>query len=75
LLPALGEFCSTTDEDIRLHERAVKCFHDGEWDEALQLFDQLPTTDRSKIVPLVYMSKHDFEPPEDWDGIINLTSK
>ncbi|HWQ10415.1 MAG TPA: hypothetical protein VN436_14950, partial [Holophaga sp.] len=53
---------------------ALSCFYEGRFAEALAGFEQLPEDPASKT----YASRcQDLlqQPPEAWDGVLNLTEK
>ena len=64
-----------SNEDVGNFEEAVEAFIDGDWDDALDLLAKLPAKDRARDFLLMQIAQHNYEPPEDWDGIINLTEK
>ena len=64
-----------TDQNIVDFELAVSAFIAGDWDDALELLGQMPFKDRSKDFLLLQIASHNYEPPENWTGIISLTAK
>lgn len=73
LLPAKRSELS--DQNIVDFEAAVSAFIDGDWDDARELLGQMPVKDRAKDFLLLQIASHNYEPPVDWTGIINLTAK
>jgi adenylate cyclase len=64
-----------TDQNIVDFEAAVTAFIAGDWDEARECLGQMPVKDRAKDFLLLQIASHNYEPPGDWTGIINLTAK
>lgn len=64
-----------TDQNIVDFESAVSAFIAGDWDDARELLGQMPVKDRAKDFLLLQIASHNYEPPGDWTGIINLTAK
>lgn len=64
-----------SDQNIVDFEAAVDAFIDGDWDDARELLGQMPVKDRAKDFLLLQIASHNYEPPADWTGIINLTAK
>jgi adenylate cyclase len=74
LLPP-AERSELSDTNITDFEAAVSAFIDGDWDEARDLLGQMPVKDRAKDFLLLQIASQNYEPPADWNGIINLTAK
>ncbi len=64
-----------SNQNIVDFEAAVAAFIAGDWDEARELLGQMPVKDRAKDFLLLQIASHNYEPPADWTGIINLTAK
>ena len=64
-----------TDQNIVDFESAVSAFIAGDWDDARELLGQMPVKDRAKDFLLLQIASHNYEPPGNWTGIINLTAK
>jgi hypothetical protein len=75
LLPSFEADPIVTDEHIALYETALDAFNDGRWSEAVDLLTQLPVEDRAQDLLLQTMLRYGHQPPEDWDGVIRMTSK
>jgi len=75
LLPPEGHPGTISDQQIGEYEAAVARFLQGEWKDASEALDRLPVGDRAKDLLLIYMAQNDYSPPEDWDGVVKLTSK
>lgn len=74
LLPPEDE-SHITNEHIRTFEAAVDAFIEGAWDDALDLLSEMPARDRAKDFLLMQIASHNYEPPEDWDGVIQMKKK
>jgi adenylate cyclase len=75
LLPPDSEPGALSNDHLAAHELAVDAFMQGRWDEALEMFDILPASDRAKDLLLIYIAENNYEPPEDWDGVIEMPGK
>lgn len=74
LLPP-ARYSELSDQNIIDFESAVDAFIAGDWDDARELLGQMPVKDRAKDFLLLQIASHNYEPPADWNGIINLTAK
>ena len=74
LLPPEDE-SHISNEHIRTFEAAIDAFIEGSWDDALDLLSEMPARDRAKDFLLMQIASHNYEPPEDWDGVIRMTKK
>jgi adenylate cyclase len=73
LLPPYDEHAnSLTDQQIVQYERALDCVLDGDWDEAFEILQTLPSWDRPRDVLLSTMRSHDRVKPDRWTGVISL---
>ena len=59
-------------EQIAEYERGLDDLIEGRWSQARSRLEQLPTWDRPAQVLLGIMSEHDGNPPDHWDGIIDV---
>jgi len=75
LLPPADLGSSLTSEQIAEFERAVDAIADGDWPHARTLFEQLPQADGPRAFYLDFLAGHNDTPPNDWNGIVTLTSK
>jgi adenylate cyclase len=75
LLPPATTAGTLTDENIADYELAVDHVMSGDWSSALEVLDRLPVTDRAKDFLMVYIAQNNYEPPRDWDGVIEMTRK
>jgi adenylate cyclase len=64
-----------TDEQLAAFEAAVDAIKDREWPKALELLDSVPYTDRTKDFLMIYIAQNAYEPPENWDGVIQMQMK
>ncbi len=74
LLPPASEHI-LSDENIADYEAALAAFQAGEWDEAFQRLHRVPAEDRAKDFLTVLIAQHNRTAPDDWNGVIELTSK
>lgn len=75
LLPPYEMDPRISDESIETYEAAVDAVTEGRWQEALQLLNQMPVEDRARDFLMIYIAMNQYEPPKDWDGVIEMTSK
>jgi adenylate cyclase len=75
LLPPADEPGQMTDEQVRQYEQALEQFIAGHWSEALETLHGVPARDRVKDFLTVFIAQHGRTPPQDWDGVIPLSSK
>ncbi len=75
ILPPCQSESDLTDEHIKLYEKGVNHFLEGNWDEAYESFHQIPASDRAQDFLNLIIAQHNRIPPRDWDGIIRLDSK
>jgi adenylate cyclase len=75
LLPPESVPGSPSNDQVAAHELAIDAFMAGRWDEALEMFDILPSSDRAKDLLLIFIAENDYEPPDDWDGVIDMPGK
>ena len=74
LLPPEG-VGTISDATVADYEDAVDAVVDGRWNEAIELLDRLPVEDRAKDFLMIFIAINQYEPPEDWDGVVRLISK
>jgi len=74
LLPPEEESLITNDH-IRTFESAVEAFLRGDWGDSIELLSEMPGRDRAKDFLLLQIAAHNYEPPEDWDGVIHMQRK
>lgn len=75
LLPPVEIDGRVTDAQIQIYEKAVDSFVSGNWQEAMELLNQLPVDDRVKDFLLIYIATNNYEPPSDWSGVIRMDKK
>ncbi len=75
LLPPEVEEGTISNQLISDHEKAVDAFIAGNWSEAHDLLERTPVGNRAKELLLIFMFENNYNPPDDWDGIINMKSK
>lgn len=75
LLPPQSEFPDFSDEHLRAYEAALDAFHEGRWNDALELLHQVTPKDRVKDFLMVFIAQHNRTAPPGFDGTIPLVSK
>lgn len=71
LLPSEGK-STISNQNIQDFEAAVSAFIEGDWDSALELLGHLPPKDRAKDFLLLQIATHNYQAPDNWDGVISL---
>lgn len=74
LLPP-APMSNISNRNIRDFEAAVDAFIAGDWDETLDQLGKMPAKDRAKDFLLLQIASNHYTPPDDWDGVISMTSK
>jgi adenylate cyclase len=75
LLPPQTELPALADEHIELYEHALDDVLAGRWSEAFERLHRVPAEDRVKDFLTVLIAQHNRTPPENWNGVIPLSSK
>lgn len=75
LLPPISEFPLLSDEDLANYEAALDALLARDWSLAFELLHRVPAKDRVKDFLTVFIAQHNRTPPDDWDGVIPLSSK
>jgi adenylate cyclase len=75
LLPPESQYPILSDEHLGYYESALDALLAGRWPEAYELLHRIPTEDTVTDFLTVYIAQHNRTPPEDWDGVIALSSK
>ena len=75
LLPPESEFPELTDQNIVDYEKALDDVLAGRWSQAFERLHRVPAEDRVKDFLTVLIAQHNRTPPENWNGVIPLTSK
>jgi adenylate cyclase len=75
LLPPVSEYPVLTDEHFQLYEAALDAFGAGQWSQALELLQRVPTEDTAKDFLVEFILRHRRVPPPNWKGIIPLDRK
>ena len=74
LLPPEGPG-TISNQTIIDYQAAVDAVVDSRWQEAIEILDRLPVEDRAKDFLMIFIAINQYEPPEDWDGVVRLMSK
>ncbi len=61
-----------TDHQIQQYEAALDLLIRGNWEQAYERLDSLPSWDRPKDVLLETILSHNQRPPDGWDGVIEI---
>ncbi|MEX0678713.1 MAG: adenylate/guanylate cyclase domain-containing protein [Pirellulales bacterium] len=75
LLPPEAELPELADKHIAEYERALDDVLAGRWGEAFERLHRVPTEDRVKDFLTVLIAQHNRTPPENWNGVIPLSTK
>jgi len=75
LIPPADHPGAMSDSSLAMFESAIRKLTAGEWQEAADIFDQLPASDAAREFPLRFMAAHNNQPPAGWSGVIELDSK
>lgn len=75
LLPPASQFPLLSDEDIANYEAALDALLARDWSLAFELLHRVPAKDRVKDFLTVFIAQHNRTPPDNWDGVIPLSSK
>lgn len=75
LLPPVERFPQLSDEHLDTCETALDAFLAGDWLTAYDLLRRMPTEDHVSDFLTVYIAQHNRSAPENWDGVIRLSSK
>ncbi len=75
LLPAKSAASQITAAGIADFEAAVDAVAAGDWPRALEWLEEVPGPDRAKDFLTVFIANNNYEPPEDWKGVIKLPRK
>jgi adenylate cyclase len=74
-VPPVGEFPQLTDAHIAEYESALDDVLAGRWSEAFERLHRVPAEDRVKDFLTVLIAQHNRTPPDNWSGVIPLTTK
>jgi adenylate cyclase len=75
LLPPVSAFPTLSDDNIADYELALDELLAGRWAQAFERLHRVPAEDRVKDFLTVFIAQHNRTPPENWNGVIPLTSK
>jgi adenylate cyclase len=75
LLPPVSEYPVLTDDHLRHYEAALDAFAAGQWSQALDFLQRVPTEDTAKDFLVEFILRHRRVPPANWKGIIPLDRK
>ncbi len=72
LLPPAHERDDLPEEAVVSFEAAVAAFEAGNWDEAYELFHQVPHSDQTKDYYVGQIVTRQRQAPDGWDGILRI---
>jgi adenylate cyclase len=75
LLPPAHDSPLLSDEDIASYEAALDALQARQWERAFELLHAVPAEDRVKDFLTIFIAQNNRLPPQDWDGVIPLSSK
>jgi len=75
LLPPASEHQGVTASHLSDYENALDALIAGRWPEAGDWLDRVPDDDGAKQFLTAFQSAHQWQPPEDWNGVITLDEK
>ncbi|HTM52448.1 MAG TPA: adenylate/guanylate cyclase domain-containing protein [Pirellulales bacterium] len=75
LLPSESEYPQLSDENIADYERALDELIAGRWSQAFDRLHRVPAEDRVKDFLTVLIAQHNRTPPDNWNGVIPLSTK
>jgi adenylate cyclase len=75
LLPPSSEFPQISDKNIRIYEKAMALFTKGKWPKALDVLGTLPVDDRAKDFLMTEIALHNYQPPPNWNGVLEMSHK
>ncbi len=75
LVPPIDQAPNLKPDDVERFESAVDAVTEGRWQEALELLNALPVEDRTKDFLMIFIAMNHYEPPKDWDGVIQMMQK
>lgn len=64
-----------SDEQLRVHELALNKFIEGRWTESEELFRTQLADDEANLPLRDIMSKNEWRPPHDWNGVVTFHSE
>lgn len=75
LLPPAEQYPELSDANIADYEESLNDLIAGRWTQAFERLHRVPADDRVKDFLTVLIAQHNRTPPENWNGVIPLTSK
>jgi adenylate cyclase len=75
LLPSESEYPHLSDQNIADYERALDDLIAGRWPQAFDRLHRVPADDRVKDFLTVLIAQHNRTPPDNWNGVIPLSTK
>jgi adenylate cyclase len=75
LLPPIHAGAGLGDDHLARYEEALETFLEGRWHEAFAQLSRIAAPDEVKDYLMVHIARHNLTPPQDWDGVIAMTTK
>jgi len=75
LLPPVSDAPAMPAGSIADYEAALEAFIAGDWEQAFAKLHEVPADDRAKDFLTSVILQHNRTAPEDWDGVLQLSSK
>jgi adenylate cyclase len=75
LLPPLEELPSVPTSQLVDYEKALDAFLAGRWQETKDCLDRVPDEDGAKFLLTAFLAERQWQPGEDWDGVIPMQRK
>jgi adenylate cyclase len=73
-VPPIDGTSGTADSNER-YAKALRAFEAGDWIRAIEELNSMPRNDRARIFLESYISRHNDEAPDGWDGVIRMIAK
>jgi adenylate cyclase len=75
ILPDRPPYNLFTAEDLARWDSMIREVESGDWQAACELLDLINPLDRPREFVREFLKQHDFEPPDNWNGVIPVRSK
>jgi adenylate cyclase len=64
-----------SNKQAELFAEGLRHFQEGDWSRAITAFDQLQVDHPGRTFYSEFMSKHNHQPPTQWNGVIQMQAK
>jgi adenylate cyclase len=75
ILPDRPPYSQLGADDLARWDRLMNQVEAGEWKAARATLDEISPLDRPREFLREFLRQHDFEPPDNWNGVIPVRSK